>query len=125
MTDLLRELLRCQKWIENALEYAGGTHDFVHIVEGVLQGRFQFWPAQDGCIVTEIIVYPKKKVLHIFLAGGELNEILDMEQSLISWGLGQGCETMTLAGRGGWKRVLASREWKPAHTVLSKELTDE
>ena len=57
---------RCRPWIEAALEYSGGTHTFEDISEGIQDGRMQLWPATRGCIVTEIVVYPRKKYLNVF-----------------------------------------------------------
>ena len=62
MMDINEEILRCRKWIEDALEYSGGTHDFDDIVRGIYEQRMQLWPSEKGCIVTELVVYPKKKV---------------------------------------------------------------
>lgn len=120
--SLPTELKRCRQWIEAALEYSGGTHDFQDIVDAVLEGRMQFWPAPKGCMVTEIITYPKLKALHIFLAGGELRQLLDMEPSLENWAKYQRCDRITLNGRPGWKRVLEKRNAKVTHTFISKEL---
>ena len=69
-TDVLvgtEEFLRCKKYIEAALEYSGGTHDIVDIYEGLYKGSMQLWPNKNSCLVTEIITYPKKKVLNVFL----------------------------------------------------------
>lgn len=85
----------------------------------------QFWPAPKGCIVTELITFPKKRVLHCFLIGGELDQILEMEASLLHFAKLQECETITGAGRQGWRRVMKSRGWKDAYSVISKELRDE
>ena len=115
------ELLRCRDWIEDALEYSGGTHTFDDVVRSVMEGRMQLWPGPRGCAVTEIVVYPKKKVLHVFLAGGEMDQIIDMIDSAVEWSRGQGCSSMTLAGRHGWKRVLDQYGFKPVMTVLEKE----
>ncbi len=60
------ELARCRKWIEDALAYSGGTHTYEDIVEGIHSLRYQFWAAERGCAVTEIIEYPRKKVFHVF-----------------------------------------------------------
>ena len=59
------ELIRCRKWIEAALKYSGDTHDFVHIVDGLIEGKFQFWSNEQCCVITEVVDYPKKRVLHI------------------------------------------------------------
>lgn len=121
MISPAEELLRCRPWIEDALEYSNGTHTFADVVAGIGSGRMQFWPAERGCAVTEIVVYPKKKVLHVFLSGGELDQILDGIDSVVAWGKGQGCASMTIAGRPGWQRVLAKHGYRPVSTVLEKE----
>ena len=68
---MTEELIRCRHWIQLALEKGGDTHDFVDIVDGVISGHMQLWSGERGCCVTEILVYPNKKILHVFLAGGE------------------------------------------------------
>lgn len=122
MNDLLIKTLQCRKWIEDALEYSGGTHDFAHVLQAILNGNMQLWPTEKGCLVTEIVTYPKKRVLHIFLAGGDLDQILDMEDSVIEWGKMQGCTSLTLAGRKGWVKTLANRNWKQQFAVVGKEI---
>ena len=84
------ELERCRPWIEAALEYSGGTHDFIDVAEGIYKGTMQLWPTPRGCIVTEIVVYPRKKVLNVFLGGGELDQILEMHEDVIAWAKAQG-----------------------------------
>jgi hypothetical protein len=120
--SLSNELNRCRPWIEAALEYSGGTHLYQDIVESIVGGQMQFWPAPHGCAVTEIIVFPRKKVFHIFLAGGEKNQIVDMDDSAVVFAKAQGCSGMTIAGRKGWSRVLKSKGWTEAFTTLSKEI---
>lgn len=116
------ELDRCRPWIEAALEYSGGTHLFEDIVAGVQSGHMQLWPAPDGCLVTEIIVFPRKKVLNVFLGGGDLDRLVDMHDALAAWGRAQDCDAATINGRTGWQRVYKSRGWTPMHICLSKEL---
>ena len=114
-------LEHCRQWIEDALEYSGGTHDFQDVADGILSGRMQLWPAEKGCAVTEIVLYPKKSVLHVFLAGGEMETIVNMIDSAVAWGKTQGCTSMTIAGRRGWERVLAKHGYKPVMTVLERD----
>jgi len=116
------EFKRCQKWIEDALEYSGGTHETIDVFHGIIEGRMQLWPAPEGCLVTEIIKYPRKTVLHIFLAGGKLEQLTDMHSDVVGWGKQQGCTALTLAGRRGWEKALKNFGWKPILTTLSKEI---
>jgi hypothetical protein len=106
--------------IESALAYSGGTHIFEDVAELVATGRAQFWPAPRGVAITEIVEYPRKKVLHCFLAAGELDQILDMIDSAIKWGRTQDCTSLTLTGRNGWQRVLGNHGFKPVFVTMER-----
>jgi len=118
--DLLTELDRCRPWIEAALTHSGGTHEWDDIVAGIRDGNLQFWPAPDACVVTEVLDYPRKRVLHVFLAGGRLATIKDMTDSIRAWARAQGCSGATLYGRPGWARVLPG--WRLRHVVMEMEV---
>jgi len=116
------QLENCRDWIQAALDHSGGTHDFDDIASGVRKGTMQLWPAPRGCIVTEIVVYPKKKYINIFLAGGELDQILDMDDDVKRWAKDQGCTEAMMSGRIGWKKPLKPLGWSPLHTHFVKEI---
>lgn len=118
----MNEIERCKPWIEAALGFSGGTHEYDDVAYAILQGQMQLWPADDGCLVTEMLLYPKKKVLHIFLAGGKLETLTDMHESVIWWAKAQGCSALTLSGRKGWVKALESFDWKPTMVCLTKEI---
>jgi hypothetical protein len=118
----MTELERCRPWIEAALEYSGGTHTFDDVVDGVTSGRMQLWPAPRGCATTEIVLYPRKKVLHVFLAGGDMDQILDMIDSAAAWGRTQDCTALTLAGRLGWQRVLDKHGFTPVLVTMERNI---
>ena len=108
------ELVRCRPWLEAAMTH--GTHGWGDIVLGLAKGHYQFWPAPNGAAITEIVVYPKRKVLNIFLAGGDLGQLLDMQASAAAWAKAQGCDALMMTGRAGWKRVLTG--WREVATVM-------
>tara|TARA_R110001632_G_scaffold192276_1_gene313070 strand:- start:317 stop:700 length:384 start_codon:yes stop_codon:yes gene_type:complete len=108
--------------IEAALEYSGGTHSFDDIAAGIASGHMQLWPTEKACAVTEIVVYPQKKVLHVFLAAGDLDQITNAIGAVDEWGKAQGCESLTMGGRFGWKRVLSRRGWSPKMVLMERKL---
>ena len=117
------QLERLRHHVEAALEYSGGTHNFDDVAEMVEQNRLQLWPAKDSVVLTEIIVYPRLKNLHYFLAGGDLDELSRMRPLIESWGKSVGCTRVTLAGRRGWaKTFLKDEGYSPQWSVLAKEL---
>jgi hypothetical protein len=116
-------LERLRHHVEAALEYSGGTHNFEDITQMVEDHRLQLWPAKDSVVLTEIIVYPRLKNLHYFLAGGDLDELSRMRPMIESWGKSLGCTRVTLAGRRGWaKTFLKDEGYSPQWSVMAKEL---
>ena len=120
--SLFAELTRCRHWIEAALELSGGTHTFDDIVSAVYAGHMQLWPAERACAVTEIVTFPRRKVLHIFLAGGDMEQIVDMDSSATEFAKANGCSALTIAGRRGWKKVLSDNGYVESFTTLTKEI---
>jgi hypothetical protein len=119
----LEHLERLRHHVEAALEYSGGTHHFDDVVEMVKDSRLQVWPATESIVLTEIIVYPRLKNLHYFLAGGDLDELSRMRPIIESWGKSVGCTRVTLAGRRGWSKTFLQDEgYRPQWSVLAKEL---
>jgi len=115
------EIDRCRSWIEAALARGIGGHTFDDIAQMIRDGRVQLWPAPNGCLVTEIVTYPRCKVLNVFLGGGEIGQLADMHEAVIAWGKAMGCTKATIQGRKGWSRAFAKHGWKDQHAVLVKE----
>jgi len=116
------DLERCKPWIEAALVHCNGTHEWDDIVAGIASSKMQLWAAPRGCIVTEIVVYPRKKVINIFLAGGELDQIMDMEHDIGQWAKSHGCTGGMMTGRLGWKKPLTENGLKLQHVHFHKEI---
>ena len=116
-------LERLRQHVEAALEYSGGTHQFEDVLEMVEKNQLQVWPATQSIVLTEIIVYPRLKNLHYFLAGGDLDELSRMRPMIESWGKSLGCTRVSLAGRRGWaKTFLKDEGYSQQWTVLAKTL---
>lgn len=109
-----------RQWLQPALDRAGNTHSFEDVIAEIQAGNMQLWTGPKGAAVTMIYDFPQKRFLHVFLAGGELEQVKDFVPSMEAWGRENGCSQMPLAGRRGWARVLDG--WTPTHTVLIKEL---
>lgn len=114
---------RCSKYIEDALEYAGGSHTIQDVMLAVSEGKAQFFPLDKSAIVTEIVDYPQKAMCRIWLAGGDLDELVEAEVALSAWAKTQGCDGMEIIGRRGWSRKLES--YRESAVVLMKDFSDE
>lgn len=118
-----------RKYIEDALEYAGGTHTYDDVIEAVRSGAMQAWPGPSAIIITELQDYPQKRAINFFLAGGEKSSLAEMaviEPLILEWAKKQGCTVATFAGRPGWERTfLTTRGWESKLVVLEKALDGE
>lgn len=119
---VIDEITRCRPWITAALEYANGTHLFEDVAAMIESGQLQLWPAPRGCIVTEIVQYPRKRIFNMFLAGGDFAQLMDMDGDMEQWAKAQGCDAATLHGRRGWTRALAENGWRETLTTMERPL---
>ena len=120
---MVRDILRAEPLINRALAKGSGTHDYESVAEDVLKGLSQLWVKNDSCMVTQIIDFPKKRRLHIFLGAGELQDIVNMiEEELVPFAKANDCKEMSLVGRKGWKKVLSNTGWSEDYVSLYRGL---
>jgi len=110
--------------IESALVYSGGTHTYEDIVRGIEENKYQLWPGLNATVLTEIIVYPQKRIIHCFLAAGDLREIGAIRTWAEEWARREGIDAVTLTGRPGWEKVLANDGYVKASVSLEKDLKE-
>lgn len=101
-----------------ALDVAGKTHGPEDVARAVSEGRMQAWTAGDSLIVTEVLAFPKAKALNVFLAVGNLDEVMSLQPALEAFGREHGCTVMRMEGRKGWARVLPDYGWKENNLVI-------
>lgn len=123
MSSLADEFERCADYIEAALEYAGYSHTLTDVWHAVRDNKAAFFPYEKSAIVVEIVDYPQRSTCRIWLAGGDMDELLQAEKEVCKWAVERGCSSMEIIGRKGWERVLS--EYKPSAVVLTKDLEDE
>lgn len=82
--------------------------------------RAQLWQSDNSAMVLQLLRPPP--TLHIWLAGGEMSDLLGMRGGMEAWARSQGCEFVTINGRRGWARVLAPFGYLPDGDELRKAL---
>jgi hypothetical protein len=122
LPGLLVELQKCEHFLEPALEY-DDCHEMQDIADAIADGRMQLWSGTNGAMVTEVQDYPRKRVLHVWWAGGKLETILQLIPHIEQFAKDIGCGKITCTGRRGWERIF--KHWsniKPTHYWLSMEI---
>ena len=95
---------RCAPFLEPALPPGYTLDDVKHEIDN---DRAQFWPLTRSAVVTQTLTYPQCKVLRIWLAGGDLNELrMALAVEGDAYARDRGCSHIEIDGRKGWSRVL-------------------
>jgi hypothetical protein len=117
------EFKRVQKHLENALEYSAGMLNLQDILDAIAISEMQLWAGEDSAIVSQISVYPRKKILHLPFVGGNLEELERMAPSIVAFAKHINCDMITTAGRRGWERTfLRQYNFKPMHYAMYTEI---
>lgn len=111
---------RCRGWLLAALEPGCGTE--ADLLADLTYGRAQLWAGERAALVTECVEDALGPCLHVWLAGGDLKEIMMLKPGIEAWGRGRGCERVTLDGREGWARVLRRHGYEQNGIELERRL---
>lgn len=111
-----------EPWIEKACRRIKkfSAQDVKH---WLLVGENQLWLDSEAkaVIVSQIAVYPNKKTFYINIATGKDRESWQGDIVLLeAWAKSQGCQSMELVARPGWKRIL--KGYRMTHVFLEREL---
>lgn len=118
------EFKRVQQYIEDALDYNAGMYEIDDVADAIATGEMQLFSGKESAIVSQIMIFPKKKVLHLPFVGGNMKELELMAPSIVEFGKFMNCNMITSAGRRGWDRSFLVRDYgfKPMHSALFMEI---
>ena len=114
--------------LELMMPHSEGELEPEDFYEAIYSGDMQLWLAVDGeeilaSMVTQIIPYPRKKVLRIISIAGEgMDEWIFDLPIIEDWALSNGCTSLECWGRKGWLKVL--KDWKCSYHIITKDLTN-
>jgi hypothetical protein len=116
---------RAAPHLEAALAHGGSFHDLQEVAARMASGEARLMVGQRSAGVIETWAYPRsgKKALHVWLAGGEMAELVGpMAADLERLAHLEACTDILITGRRGWERALAPAGFRPAWQVLRKTL---
>lgn len=115
--DFEVEWERCKKHLSGAL---AGLWTLDAVEQEIRAGRAVLWPLERSAVVTQIHAHPNGRVLRLWLAGGDLNELLHFLPAADNYARAQGCIAVEVEGRPGWEKKLVGYEKR--RVILTKEL---
>jgi len=111
-----------QKRLLKALKIGGDTYTPADLAEAVKEGRMQAWQSGQSVVITEVIGYPQKRALNVFIAVGDLEEVMKLQPTLEKFGQEHGCYCIRMSGRKGWTKVLPNYGWKQTYVTFERNL---
>jgi len=122
---------KSERLIDKLQRISHGRFENQDILNELFSGKQQFWAVWDnepdeftviGVVITEVMQYPRKRILCIqYCAGERLSEWMsEMLELLEKWAKTSDCEAMELTGRRGWVRTLQPEGWEEEYVVVSK-----
>lgn len=118
----MKAWLEYRDQIEKALDLAGRTHTFQDVEDALLEGRARLFVAGRGLVICEVEQYPRKRVCRLWLAAGDMSDVLSLEDDIASWAHALGCETMVISGRKGWSKALPAVRWRQTLAQYEREV---
>src|SRR4051812_12674278 len=113
---------RCAPWLQAALDAEPvPTHTLEHVREALDTERAQLWPTATSAVVAEIATFPTgAKIMHGWLAAGELAAILYTYKHLEAYARESGCSGFEIKARRGWQPIVKPLGLKPVGTHFFK-----
>ena len=122
LDSIVQNLKKFRGFIEDALGHADHSHSFDHICERVIRGDLLMYPLPHAVLLCEISEAPNFKTFHVYLGGGDLEEMLDAQSMIEADAKLFGCKYVSMTGRLGWKPHFEKRGWKHRLSIYKKEL---
>ena len=111
---------RSKPFLADALGFSG-SHSVEDVLEEVKEGSAVFYPVRDGAAVFRLGEYPKKRVLLIWLYGGEMASNIEGVLEAAEFHAEElECTELMIVGRRGWERVLKPHGFVHQGVVLTK-----
>ena len=117
MQDFDTNWERCKPYLADTLE---GLWTLEAVEQEIREGRAVLWPMERSACVTQIHAHPKGRVLRLWLAGGDLQELLHFLPVADMYAAEQGCMAIEIEGRAGWEKVLTG--YSKRRVILIKEI---
>lgn len=108
-----------EAYMEKAAKYTYGRYTCDDIYDSLKEHDYQLWVAYEagkikGAVVTNIMVYPKRKLLCMSFCGGEDLKSWKgpMLQLLQKFAKDMGCDGLEATARSGWAKVFQADGYK-------------
>ena len=116
---------RSKPFLVDALARSGNEYNVDDVLREIEDDHAAFYPVENGAAVFRIARYPRKRMLRIWLAGGDMGSSIDSILEAAEYHAAEHeCDGIEVLGRRGWERVLKPYGYEHKRVMLIKELGD-
>lgn len=108
--------------LEKVLDEMGGFYNVHDIFERISDGRMQSFVSHNSWMITEIQLYPRRKVLDVPIIVGDWEDFEPLYERLVQYANEIGASLIRGFGRRGWSKALKSRGWVSVGDTYHKDL---
>lgn len=98
--------------LERCLAVQGGLYSLADILERIADGRMQSWVENNSWAITQISIYPAKRLLEIVAAIGDLKDCRILHGRVLAFAKAMDVDLVAAYGRRGWARDAERHGWK-------------
>lgn len=108
--------------LQATLDLMGNTHSVDDIMALIDTGEMQSFSDGDTWVVTQILDFPRKRVLDLFLVVGELKGLRGLYNRVMEHAENEGCDLVRGFGRHGWEPYAKWNGFVNGQQIFVKEL---
>jgi hypothetical protein len=94
------------------LDRMGGLYRLDDILTAVHENRLQSFARANSWALTQIIQFPRARVLQIIAIVGDINDIDALQAQILDYANQNGCGLISAYGRRGWIEHAQKRGWR-------------
>lgn len=98
--------------LDRALKVMGGLYTAADIIAKVEANTMQMFCLNDSIAVTQINVFPQKRVLHVITAVGNIDDLRVLHDRLMVFAREMEVDLIQAHGRRGWVKDAAKNGWR-------------
>lgn len=119
MTEYNQKMMRR---FEEGLRRGGGLYTPQDIIDACRDGEMQMWTHEDSFAVTQIVNFPRKRILNVVLVVGHMKDLDSIWPNVLQFAQDVAVDFVRAVGRPGWINVIPRWGFHPISSVWVREI---
>ena len=98
--------------LARALERMGAVYTVSDILAAIAEGRMQSFTDGDSWAITQVVDYPRARMLDVLVALGDLEACRRLHDRILQYARDNDISLVQAYGRRGWLKDAVAHGWK-------------